>query len=173
MDAIALLRNQIQDVHSLTDRMLEGLTPEQLHWRPPGSAHPIGSTFAHMVLNEDWLVHTAFQGRPPLYESGWASSTGFSSPQPEGGAWEEWARTVEIDLSQLREYARAVYAATDAYVAALTPADLEREISFPGPQPRPRPLSQVLSGPLIRHHANHCGEIAALKGLQGLRGYPY
>lgn len=173
MDATALLRDQIEDAHSLTNRMLEGLTPEQVHWCPPGLAHPIGSTFAHMVLNEDWVIHTLLQGKTSLYESSWAGRTGFSSPQPEGGAWEEWARSVRIDLAQLQEYAGEVYAGTDSYVAGLTPADLEREITFPPPRPVARSLSRVLSGILIRHHANHCGEIAAVKGLQGLRGYPF
>lgn len=173
MDAIALLRLQVEDAHSLTDRMVEGLIPEQVHWQPPAGAHSVGATLSHMVLNEDWLIRTLLLGRPAMYETDWAGRTGFSAPQPGEGAWEEWARTLRVDLPALLEYARTVYAATDAYLAALGPDDLAREITFPPPRAMTRPLSRVLSSMLIRHHANHCGEIAAVKGLQGLRGYPF
>lgn len=173
MDVMALLLDQVDDAHSLTDRMLGGMTPEQLHWCPPGSAHPIGATFAHMVSNEDWVIQTLLRGKPALYETDWHGRTGYSAEQPGGGAWEEWARTVRIDLPALHEYARAVYAATRDHIATIKADDLERVITFPPPGSMERPLSRVLSGILIRHHANHCGEIAAVKGLQGLRGYPF
>lgn len=173
MDPITLLRSQAEEAHGLTTRMIEGLAPAEIHWRPPGLAHPIGATYAHMVLNEDWLVQALLLGGAPWYEGAWMSRTGCSSLQPGDGAWEEWARTVEIDLSALQEYARAVYTATDSYLATLQPEGLDREIPFPSPRQGTRPLSGVLSAILIRHHANHCGEIAVVKGLQGLRGYPF
>lgn len=173
MDAIALLRLQVEGAHTLSDRCMEGLSSEWVHWRPPGSAHPIGATYAHMVLNEDWGVHTLLQGQVPLYETTWAGRTGFSAPQPGGGAWEEWARTVRVDLAALRQYAQAVYAATDAYLARLQAGDLDRQMTFPPSSSTTRSLGQVLSSVLIGHHANHTGEIAAVKGLQGLRGYPF
>lgn len=173
MDVISLLRQQAEAAHAASARLIEGLTPEQLYWHPPGSANPIGATFAHVVLNEDWLVHAALTGGAPLYENAWAEKTGFSSVQPSGGAWAEWGRTVQIDLPALRRYAEVIYAATDAYLATLKPDDLDRESEFPPGSSRTRTLSRVLSGPLIGHHLNHCGEIAALKGAQGLQGYGF
>jgi hypothetical protein len=173
MDAVALLRLQLESAHVLADRCLEGLTPEQLHWRPPGTAHPISATYAHMVLSEDWFIQTHLQSRPPLYDASWSGKSGFSALQPEGGAWEEWARTVQVDLSALQAYARAVYAASDAYLAGLKPEDLDREVPFPPGSSMMRSFGQALSSVLIGHHGNHCGEIAAVKGLQGLRGYPF
>ncbi len=173
MDTIALLRGQLESAHFLTERCLEGLTLAQLQWRPPGTAHPIGATYAHMVLSEDWFVQTHLQSRLPLYDGIWAGKTGFSAPQPEGGAWEEWACTVEVDLPALRAYAGAVYAASDAYLAGLEPEELDREVPFPPGSSMTRSFGLALSSVLIGHHGNHCGEIAAVKGLQGLRGYPF
>jgi predicted dithiol-disulfide oxidoreductase (DUF899 family) len=58
-------------------------------------------------------------GVRPLALSTWAGRTGFS-PLPALGApidWPAWARTVRLDLPGVRRYARAVYDATDAYLA--------------------------------------------------------
>lgn len=173
MDAISLLREQVEAAYTLSGQCLEGLTPEQLHWVPAGAAHPIGATYAHVILNEDWLVHRLLQDQPLLSETTWAGQTGVSAEQPGEGAWEEWARTVRVDLTASRAFAGAVSAAIDSYLATLNADDLERQIEFPPPRPMSRSLARVLSAMLIRHHANHTGEIAAVKGLQGLRGYPF
>jgi hypothetical protein len=34
--------------------------------------------------------------------------------------WRAWTQRVQLDLGQLRPYARAVYASTDAYLAGLS-----------------------------------------------------
>jgi hypothetical protein len=76
-----------------------------------------------------------------------------------------------MHLPSFREYAKAVYAATDAYVAGLGPADLERKVDtgFVGEQT----VGFVVGNILVWHVAEHNGEIAALKGAQGLKGLPF
>ena len=96
---------------------------------------------------------------------------GLSKPRPPRGTpWEEWARTVEMDMPKLREYAQAVFAATDAYLDTLTEADMGREIEFGGNKPA---LATFFINVMATHCANHTGEISTLKGLQGLKGYPF
>jgi hypothetical protein len=85
MDAVTLLRAQLEAAHALSGQVVSGLTPDQIHWQPAGLAHPIGATYAHVVLNEDWVVHTFLKGGAPLYETAWVGRTGFSSSQPRGG----------------------------------------------------------------------------------------
>jgi hypothetical protein len=91
-------------------------------------------------------------------------------PAP-GGFSPEWARGVKLNLAPFREYAKAVYAATDAYIAGLSDADLERKVQtgFVGEQT----VAFVMSSILAWHAAQHTGEIAALKGVQGLKGLPF
>ena len=76
-----------------------------------------------------------------------------------------------MDLPSFREYAKAVYAATDAYVAGLPDAALARKIDtgFIGEQT----VAFILSNIVAWHVAEHGGEIAALKGVQGLKGLPF
>ena len=58
---------------------------------------------------------------------------------------------------------------TDAYLANLCAGDLDRKVRFfDGSE---RPLADVLVI-LIVHTASHAGEIAALKGVQGVQGLP-
>ena len=60
--------------------------------------------------------------------------------------------------------------ATDAYLATLTPADLETEIEALGTK---QPLGSFLGAGLVAHINWHTGEISCVKGLQGAKGYPF
>jgi hypothetical protein len=46
-------------------------------------------------------------------------------------------------------------------------------LTMPFPGSPEQPLYHILSTVLIGHMNNHCGEIAAIKGAQGLKGYPF
>ena len=86
--------------------------------------------------------------------------------------WEQWARRIRIDLAALRQYAQAVYAATDQYLASLQEGDLGRTIDLSGAGLSQPSLAWLLSGGVLGHLNNHCGEVSCLKGLQGAQGYP-
>jgi hypothetical protein len=77
---------------------------------------------------------------------------------------------VRVDLPAMHEYAGAVAGAVGAWLATLTPEDLERRMDTPGGE---RSLGQLLVTFGAWHINAHCGEIAALKGCQGARGYPF
>ncbi len=173
MDAIALLREQFKDAHEFLEATMEGITPEQVHWAPPGTANPISANYAHVVLSEDLGINGLLRGGAPLSAGGWAGRTGLSElpPVAPNAPWHEWALRVRIDLPALRAYARAVYAATDEALRALEPGDLEREVDLSPFGLGRRTVAWMLSGALLNVNL-HCGEVSCLKGLQGLRGYP-
>jgi hypothetical protein len=77
---------------------------------------------------------------------------------------------VRVDLPALHEYAHATAQTLLAWVASLTPEDLERTIETPYGEYN---LGQMLESFIIWHINAHCGEISALKGCQGLKGYPW
>jgi hypothetical protein len=76
---------------------------------------------------------------------------------------------VQVDVGAMREYANGVYAATDEYLASIADGDLDREIDM-GPAGKD-PLGRLLTI-MMGNVAWHTGEIACLKGLQGVKGYP-
>ena len=73
----------------------------------------------------------------------------------------------------LRQYAQAVYANSDQYLANLKPEELDRTVDMSNLGMGHPSLAWFLNTLVIIHAANMCGEISCLKGLQGARGYPF
>jgi hypothetical protein len=172
MRAQALLQQQLAGYHDILEQTIADCQQDTLDKNLPGATiTSVGSVYAHVVFSEDEILHGMLQGKPALYRAeSWASRTGVEPPStPDFKA--EWARTVKLNLPAFREYAKAVYGATDAYIAALSDADLERKVQtgFIGEQT----VAFVVSNILGWHVAEHNGEIAALKGVQGLKGLPF
>lgn len=169
--AVNLMRSQFAMAHNWVLGTLQSVTPEQAHAQPGGKALPIGAHFAHIVTGEDVAVVARYSGKPALIETTFAGKSGLSAPPPNG-PWDEWARSVQIDLPALHAYADAVFAATDAYLASLTDADLEKPVDLSMWGMGEQPFSFVLNL-FVGNAFAHCGEISCLKGLLGETGYPF
>jgi hypothetical protein len=173
MDAVSMLKMQIDTAHGIVDGTVGEINEEQCHKIPGGKAQPIGATVAHTILSEDFIVNMIIRGQTPLVMGAWAGKVGISEPPPMPGApgMFEWANRVKVDLNQLKEYAKAVYANTNEYVSSLKPEDLDRELDVPGFGKNS--LAYYLNIAAVVHPSNHIGEVSALKGIQGLQGYPF
>jgi hypothetical protein len=175
MDSISLIREQLRAAHEYLDATMADVTTEQAHWPPPGKATPLGANYLHLVQSEDMIINGALQQKETLAEGAWADRIGASEPMPTP-PWEEadyfaWSRRVQIDLPALREYASAVYAASDDYIATLSPDDLDKTVDLSSMGMSPVTLAWVLSRYVAGHADNICGEASCLKGLQGVNGY--
>ena len=167
----ALFARLYQGAHGWLEGAIETLTPAQAAWIPAGLALPAGAHYAHVLLSEDFLVGGALQGGAPLAMSSWQGRTGISELPPPA-VWDEWARRVVVDLPQARQYAQAVNAATDSYLAGATDDDLAREVDLSAFGLGVQTVEFLLKS-LLLNAAAHCGEIACLKGLQGAKGYGF
>lgn len=78
---------------------------------------------------------------------------------------------VRVDLSALRDYARAVYAETDAFLASLDDDALGQSLDLSGVGLGQQTVASALTLLVPNHIGTETGEIACLKGLQGARGY--
>lgn len=171
MNILSALRDNVQWGRQVVEMTIEGVTNDVAHWVPPGTAHPIGALYTHVLVAEDMIVNAMLKGGAPLLGSTFAGKTGTSDPQFM--LTPEWSRALKVDMPALREYAKAVYAATDAYVDSLTEADLEntRDLSQFGMGVRT--VGWMLMALVAGHANNLAGEISVTKGLQGLKGYPF
>ena len=172
MSKADLIKQQLGITRMVFDGTIADVTDSQCAKVPAGVAHPIGATLAHSVMSEDFVVNMMVKGGQPLMMGAFAGKTGASELQPApGGDRFGWAQRVKVDLPALKEYAKAVFDATDEYVGSLSDEELDRKIDFPGMGPTP--ISGVLTMITIVHPSNHIGEVSAMKGLDGAKGYPF
>jgi hypothetical protein len=178
--AVSLLRMQAQLASGMLEGVLAGLTAEHVHFVPDGVANPIGAQYAHVITGKDGFINGRLKGGAPLFASTWADKTGLSElpPAPATDApgmpdWSEWARRVQINLPVMQEYAAAVFASVDEYLATLTDADLERTIDLTRMGMGEVPFGKLLTIVLLADTIAHAGEISCLKGVQGMKGYPF
>jgi uncharacterized damage-inducible protein DinB len=164
MDALVLLRDLAARSDDLMTQTFAAVTVEQAAWRQEGStANPIAAIFLHVYYPEDWFVHRD-TGAPLIFEAGgWANRLGYDP----AAAWSPSARP---EPDACRAYAAEVRAATHDYLEHLDPSRLEEEIdSTRGKRSRVAMLSRLL----VTHKLTHLGEIAALLGCQGVKGFPF
>lgn len=143
------------------------VTPEMAKEVPPGVVHPIGELAAHILHGQDGFV-SMLTGKKSIWErDGYDTKLGIPFVFLQDHAV---ARALQTTPADLAEYATKVFAETQAYIATLTDADLDREIDVFGNK---MPVGAALGGPAIGNIFAHVGEISALKGLHGAKGYPF
>lgn len=170
MDAITLLKSAFDAAHGWYGGTVADVTEDVANVVPAGTAHPIGSQMAHIVQSEDALINMA-QGRAPLWErDGYGQRLGlpFLITQTAEGS-----RAFRLRPADLADYTAAVHAQTKAYLDGLTPEDLDRPVDLSGWGMDAAPLGGFLANFALGNTFAHTGEISALKGTQGLRGYPF
>ncbi len=158
MNTVDLLQFSLGAAFDILGQVTADLTQEQADWRPPGTANTIGSIYSHILTYVDYCVRTyLIEGKP----------------QPvtvESRPAELWMRDVQADLAELHAYAAEVRSTALNWLASLAPEDLEhRELTTAGEINQ----AQAVELFVIWHINAHCGEISALKGCQGLKGYPW
>ncbi len=198
MNTVELIHFSLGLAFEHLEHLVKDLTQEQADWLPPGNANPIGALYWHIVGYVDQVVHewcmAPFRhitveewfeakrakhelgmGQAPLrHSAGWQEKVVIALPpeNPEDPYWDVRAvrEGLRVDPPELHDYARATAQTLQDWVASLTLEDLERTI--------PTPIGDYDLGPfleffIIWHINTHVGEISALKGCQGLKGYPW
>lgn len=171
MEAIDVVTTAFGGAHMWFDGTAADISAEQANHVPPGRGHPIGALMAHVLQCEDGMLAMFLMGTKPIWErDGWEAKVGLpmmidlpADPAP----------TSSCDPTNLMEYGKAVFAQTDAYLASLTPADLDRQVDLTAAGLGKMSLAQFLLTMLLGNTYAHTGEISALKGIQGSKGYPF
>ena len=166
------IRTQLDFWHGTVEQMMSECPGDIIHKEVPGStANSIAVIYAHAVITEDVITHAFLQGKPPLYqEGGWESRLGIAFPGVPPVLTPEWAASVKMDVPAFQEYAKVVYATADAYMAAVSDAELDRKTEGPFGETT---IGWMVSALLATHAVGHAGEIAALKGVHGQKGLPF
>ncbi len=158
MNTVELLQYSLATAFGILGQVTADLTQEQAAWTPPGTASSIGAIYWHTLTYVDYFV------RNYCIEGKRQPETAESRPA------ELWMQDVQVDLSELHAFARQVESTAQDWLASLTPADLERRLHTTIGELN---VGQMLAAYIVWHINAHCGEISALKGCQGLKGYPF
>lgn len=165
MDARSIHLQDIGAASNYLNMLMADVSQEQAHWVPPGTAQTIAATYAHALANTDWQYHTLFKGNPALYEGAWADKTGITPLSPF--ITPEWGKSVQVDLAQARAYGDAVFAGLMDFVGA---EELEGAVDMSIIGAGSQTLSWCLTNVVSGHLFLLTGQIAILKGIQGMKG---
>ncbi|MCS7002028.1 MAG: DinB family protein [Dehalococcoidia bacterium] len=167
MDSLSALRTLVKSSQTQLSTIMADVTPEQAMFLPPGTANSILMTYRHIVEVVDRFLNKSILGKETIWESErWGEKL---QTDEQMRMVRENADKIGVNLSDYHTYAERVFAAANAYMDSLTEAELAREIQgFRGPTT----VGAMIATALISHSFTHIGEIAAIKGFQGLKGLP-
>jgi hypothetical protein len=171
MNTAELLQYSLGNALGILGQVTVDLTQGQADWIPPGIANPIGGLYWHTLTSLDMVVHRWGMGKDPLFQTeGWNERVVVSAAPDERKDHPPEMRETRVDLAALREYEKVIVEAVQNWLVSLTPEDLERQVETPIGE---LSLAQMIETFVIWHINAHCGEISAMKGCQGARGYPF
>lgn len=169
MNGVQALKAALDASHFWYQATVADLTPEWANFLPPGKGSPISANIVHVIQREDYIIAQLIQDGLPLWErEGWGQRLAITRMYELD---ETVGRHFKMDPAVLTAYIDMVYAQTEGFYAHLRDEDLDREIDT-GPDGR-MPVGQILSVFLLGNNFAHTGEISAIKGLQGAKGYPF
>jgi hypothetical protein len=168
MNGVASIKEMLGLARQYLDAAIQETDAETLGRKLEGATvGPIGEIYGHTISGEDWAFNELIQGKEQIIKSGdWASKLGIDPAAKDP----DWTAVAQDHMAELQAYGKAVTDATDAFLASISDADLDREIDFFG---RKETMGWVIADTVLVHVAFHSGEIASLKGVMGQKGLPW
>jgi hypothetical protein len=167
METNDFILDTLNAIKWMLTRAVDGLTHEELTWRPGAEANSIGFILWHQTRGEDVFVQDWIQQKPQV----WTTEKWYErlqlpeNPQDDGYGYtaEQVAAFPVPELKDLLEYSEATRTQTVDYLKSTTADKLEQEIHTPifGK----RAIGWVFAI-LLCEIAEHTGQIAYLRGLQ-------
>ena len=163
MDAKQMVITSLKQTQGYLNRSLEGLTQEDIAWKPGEHCNSIAFILWHATRVEDYFFTRVLQRKTALYEAdGWMEKLGTPPDSGYGYTVEQLQSWPVPKLEDLRGYADAVRQSTLAYLEQLTP---EKMLELVRPDRPPDTIGGML-GRISTEIALHMGQIDYLRGLR-------
>lgn len=173
-DTLDLAKQRSKMTRELVLKVIDGLSDDQLAWRPAPRAHSMGWTLWHIARCADKFAAQAGGTAERWVKEGLAAKWGLAevllgSNGVGTGVDDETAATLRPpSKDMLVDYTRRSFAALDAVVDRFDADAVAREqTTFYFDEPASIGRAFVTS---IAHENRHLGELEYVKGLLGLRG---
>ncbi|HEY4929433.1 MAG TPA: DUF664 domain-containing protein [Acidimicrobiales bacterium] len=168
MGSTELLADAFERVRDGVHPAANGLTLEELTFRPDTESNPIGWLVWHLTrIQDDHVAHLRGAGQRWL-EGGWADRFALPlDPADTGyGHDAEQVGLVVAESAALLDYFEDVHATTQTYLATLSEADLERVVDTHW---NPPITVKVRLVSVIADDLQHVGQAAYLRGIVNRR----
>jgi hypothetical protein len=173
-DTLDLAKQRSKTTRELVLKVVDGLSDEQLAWRPAPRAHSMAWTLWHIARCADKFAAQVGDTKEIWAREGLAAKWGLAeillgSNGLGTGVDDEVAATLRPPSKDpLVDYARRSFAALDAVVDRFDADAVAREhTTFFFDEPAAIGRAFITS---IAHDNRHLGELEYVKGLLGLRG---
>lgn len=148
------------------ERVLKGLTQDNLNWQPRPDCNSIGWTTWHLTRALDGLI-SSLSGDEALWtRDGWCSK--FNRPPDAtdtgyGHGPEQLAAFKCPDVDTVLDYHRAALEKAKSYLTTLSSSDLSRKIDDSWSQFFPTVGSRLVA--MLDELLQHAGQVAYIRGL--------
>lgn len=167
-----LLADGYGRVLEVLERVLKGLTQDDLNWQPRPECNSIGWLTWHLTRLQDDHIASLMSEEQLWTGDGWHAR--FDRPAEAkdlgfGQSPEQVAAFQSPDVETFLDYHRAVLERSKRYFLTLSAADLDRKLDEPWFQPLPTVGVRLIS--VLGDSLQHAGQAAYVRGqLQG-RGW--
>jgi uncharacterized damage-inducible protein DinB len=164
MTSAELLADSFGRIRDILNRVVDGLSRDQLSVRLDSEANSIGWLLWHLTRIQDDHI-AAVAGTEQVWTSGgWAERFGLTLDPADTGFGHTPSQVAEVivDAEPLREYYDAVHGVTLDYVARLTDGDLDRVVDERWDPPVTLGVRLVS---IIVDDVQHVGQAAIIRGI--------
>ncbi len=164
MDGVTYAKTQLEQALGLMNTCASGMDDAQYNWHPGGTCNTAAKSHVHALTAIDFFVVASLTGG----QMSWgdvAAATGIPANPTE-----VWNYDGSIPFAPIDEYGKKIQKAALDYVATLKDADLDHEANAGPFGMKSVAFLLQLAG---THAVGHGGDIAAVKGMQGLKGLPF
>jgi hypothetical protein len=146
-------------------RVLNGLTQDEVMWRPACGCNSIGLILFHAARSEDSFVQARIQSKPEVWKTGqWYKKLNLAENEAGAHYTAEQVNAFPVPkLEDLLAYYTTVRAQTLDYLKTMTAADFDKKITMP--HFGELTVAAIFSI-IVGHASQHIGEISYLRGLQ-------
>jgi uncharacterized damage-inducible protein DinB len=166
MEAKEVILRSLTESQGFLNRALDGLTKEEVTWKPRPESNNIIFLFWHLIRVEDLWISRVMRQEKEVYEvEGWQEKLG--TPAKDSGykyTLEQLQAWPVPELETLWGYAASVRKRTMAFLQSLTPEKLSEVIKWDTNSE----TAGVMLTHLVTEIALHTGQMAYLHGV--LRG---
>jgi len=166
MNTAEFARKNLEESMSLLAACAGGMNEAQYNWNPGGTANSAAKSHVHAASSVDFFINGLVRGEMQSLRWGKFAEKHGLPGSPLG----IWAFEGTVPYEAMQEYAKEVARSAAEHVGTLSDADFDREIETQFLGKRSVAFLVQLAG---THAAGHGGDIAAIKGMQGLKGLPF